>query len=106
MCTGVLRYDPANHPETHGNHPETQARPRESQARLRGAKTGVTSEDPTLGMSPSYIHKFLMATQKETDSWSSWQSVEPAQDKDAEEIPHQIKSTLLRALELSKQSAG
>ena len=39
-----------------------------------------------LEMPQSHIDKFIEAINKEADSWSSWQSVEPLNDKDADYI--------------------
>ena len=39
-----------------------------------------------LEMPDSYIDKFLEAIIKEAESWSSWQSVEPISDREAQEI--------------------
>ena len=58
-------------------------------------------------MPPSYVDKFLLAIQKEADSWTSWNSVEPLSDKDADYIFNhpQLKKRVLKSRALYRDKS-
>ena len=52
-----------------------------------------------LEMDSNYVEKFLTAIQKEADSWSAWQSVEPLSDTEASKVFNdaQLKHRVLKS---------
>ena len=97
--TQQLGKDPNESDTTQGSDTEDSdiEQPKKDGGKVPSYKQGMTRQEvkaldreipwrKVLEMDSTYIEKFLTAIQKEADSWSTWQSVEPLSDEEASRI--------------------